>query len=182
MERTHATARKAPNPGAVTAERFKAAFRHHPGGVSLVTADAGTGPVALTATSVSSVSVDPNVLTFSVSVMSSASPVISRADTVVIHLLDSDHLELAKLGATTGVDRFADTAQWSRMATGEPLFHVVRRWIRAEVIGRIPTGSATVIVAQALDVGLGDDGHSAAPLVYHNRSWHRLGAASQFDD
>ena len=37
---------------AITADEFKAAFRNHPGGVAVITADAGNGPVGLTATSV----------------------------------------------------------------------------------------------------------------------------------
>jgi flavin reductase (DIM6/NTAB) family NADH-FMN oxidoreductase RutF len=40
-------------------DEFKALFRGHPGGVAVITADAGDGPVALTATSVASVSADP---------------------------------------------------------------------------------------------------------------------------
>ena len=30
---------------AITADEFKAAFRNHPGGVAVITADAGNGPV-----------------------------------------------------------------------------------------------------------------------------------------
>ena len=56
----------------VSADDFKAVFRGHPGGVALITADAGDGPVALTATSVASVNVDPPLLMFSVTTVSSA--------------------------------------------------------------------------------------------------------------
>jgi flavin reductase (DIM6/NTAB) family NADH-FMN oxidoreductase RutF len=73
-------------------QSFKDLFRGHPGGVAVITADAGDGPVALTATSVSSVSADPPLLTFSISALSSASTTLQRADTVVVHLLDADDL------------------------------------------------------------------------------------------
>lgn len=43
----------------MSAEDFRAIFRGHPDGVSLITADAGDSPVAVTATSVASISVDP---------------------------------------------------------------------------------------------------------------------------
>ena len=78
----------------VTAEQFKAAFRGHPGGVAVITADAGEGPVALTATSVASVNADPPLLMFSVTTASSATKVIVKAETVVVHLLDVDDLGL----------------------------------------------------------------------------------------
>lgn len=60
----------------LSAETFKSAFRSYPGGVSLITADAGGGPAALTATSVSAVSAEPPLLTFSLSARSSSAPAI----------------------------------------------------------------------------------------------------------
>lgn len=162
----------------VSTDDFKAAFRNHPGGVSVITADAGAGPVALTATSLASVSADPPLLVFSVSAFSSSAPTLTAADTVVIHLIDADDLPLAQLGATSGVDRFADTASWTRLVTGEPLFHAVPRWIRARVLNRLDAGGSTIVVAHALQVQVPDT-HSRRGLVYVNREWHHVGEHSR---
>lgn len=43
-------------PKTLSATDFRGIFRRHPAGVTVVTADAGSGPVALTATSVASMS------------------------------------------------------------------------------------------------------------------------------
>ncbi len=141
----------------LSAAEFKAVFRGHPGGVAVITADAGDGPVALTATSVASVSAEPPLLIFSVSALSSASDVLSRAETVVVHLLDAHDLEIAQLGATSGVDRFAETHRWSRLVTGEPVYNDVRAWVRCAVIGRMDAGGSTVIAAHALQAQLERD-------------------------
>lgn len=162
-------------------ERFKAAFRNHPSGVCLVTADAGDGPAALTASSVFSVSVEPPLLVFSLSRLSSAAPTILAADTLVVHLLDAEHVDLAKLGATSGVDRFADTSAWSRLATGEPIFRGVPNWIRGRVVNRLDAGGSTVVVVQALESGPSNES-SAEPLVYHRRTWHRLADETRLPD
>ena len=165
----------------LSADEFKALFRGHPGGVAVITADAGDGPVALTATSVSSVSADPPLLIFSISAQSSAADVLSRAETVVVHLLDAHDLDVARLGATSGVDRFADADRWSRLVTGEPVYHDVRAWVRCAVIGRMDAGGSTVIAAHALQSDLQRDvapGEAGDALVYHNRTWHRLGEHS----
>lgn len=168
----------------LSADEFKALFRGHPGGVAVITADAGDGPVALTATSVSSVSAEPPLLIFSISALSSSADVLSRAETIVVHLLDAQDLELARLGATSGVDRFADTDRWSRLVSGEPVYHDVRAWVRCAVIGRMDAGGSTVIAAHALqsqvvrDVAPGEPGDA---LVYHNRTWHRLGDHSRIE-
>lgn len=165
-----------------SADDFKAAFRHHPGGVAVITATGPDGHVALTATSVSSVSADPPLLVFSVSAQSSAAPTIRRATFVVVHLVEAEGLDIAQLGATSGVDRFADTGRWTTLVTGEPVFHGTR-WLRTRVIDRLDAKTATVVVAQAVQSNVsaeaphpGGDG-----LVYVDRTWHRIGDHSRLD-
>lgn len=183
-----ATSLRMPERGfaaSLSPEEFKALFRGHPGGVAVITADAGDGPVALTATSVSSVSADPPLLIFSISTLSSSAGVLSRAQTVVVHLLDAHDLELAKLGATSGIDRFAQGRGWSRLGTGEPVYDDVRAWVRCAVIDRMDAGTSTVIAAHALESGFGRDiqpGEAGDALVYHNRGWHRLSDQSRIAD
>lgn len=167
------------------AEQFKAAFRTHPAGVAVITADAGDGPIALTATSVISVSADPPLLVFSVSETSSSLPTLSRAETVVVHLLAADQLDLAILGATSGIDRFADTSIWSRMPTGEPYFVNAPVWIRGKIVDRMDAGRSVVLAVEALEARTPERGSPAAdaaqarPLVFHNRVWHALGDDSK---
>lgn len=163
---------------------FRALFRGHPSGVAVITATGPDGPVALTASSVSSVSADPPLLVFSVSAISSATPTILSASTVVVHLLDAEDLEVARLGATSGVDRFADTESWAPLPTGEPVFRGVRAWVRCAIVSRMDAGGSTVIAAHAVQAHVAREVDTdAAPnaLVYHNRSWHRLGEHSRVD-
>src|SRR5699024_4860616 len=103
-------------------DRFVTAFRNHPAGVALVTADPGDGPVAMTATSVCSVDANPPTIAFSASARSSSTPALLRSTQVVVHLLSANQLHLAKLGATSGIDRFADTSLWDRLLTGDIVF------------------------------------------------------------
>jgi flavin reductase (DIM6/NTAB) family NADH-FMN oxidoreductase RutF len=163
----------------LSADEFKLAFRNHAAGVAVITADAGHGPVGLTATSVFSVSAEPPLFVFSLSGSSSSSPTIREAETLVVHLLGADQLDLAKLCATSGIDRFADTSIWDRLPSGEPYFPGAAAWIRGTVINRMEAGSSTVVAVHALEAHLPDDAAEAAPLVYHNRTWHHLGAHSQ---
>lgn len=166
-----------------TPDQYKLAFRLHPGGVALITAETPSGPIAITASSVASVSAEPPILMFSVSVMTSAAAALRKADTVVVHLLSADNLSLAELGAARGVDRFADTSIWSELPTGEPVFTAARAWIRARVLHRIDAGGSTVVVAEAIESSVTDD-HldeygGAEGLVYFNRAWHRIGDGSR---
>lgn len=169
----------------LSAEEFKAAFRNHPAGVALITADAGDGPVALTATSVFSVSAEPPLLVFSLSGTSSSAPTLQRAQTLVVHLLSADQLDLAVLGSTSGIDRFADASLWSRLASGEPYFVHAPIWIRGRIVDRMEAGASTVIAVEGLEARTPERGSAAAdaaqshPLVYHNRTWHALSESSK---
>ncbi|MFJ9243888.1 flavin reductase family protein [Streptomyces sp. NPDC101776] len=170
-------------PG-LSAEAFRGAFRNHPGGVAVVTADTGRGPVALTATSVISVSATPPLLVFSVSVLSSATPTILESSSVVVHLLGADQVDLALLCATSGADRFADTGSWARLVTGEPHFVAAPVSIRGTVAATFTAGASTLVVVNAThayyaapDVAARSD--APRPLVYHNRTWHQLSEQSQ---
>ncbi len=159
----------------LSAAEFKAAFRNHAAGVAVITADAGDGPIGLTATSVFSVSAEPPLLVFSISDLSSSAPTLREAENVVVHLLGADQLHIAKLCSTSGVDRFADLSLWSRLPGGEPYFPSAQSWIRGRVVNRMPAGGSTVFAVHALEASIASDEKLVAPLVYHNRRWHSLG-------
>lgn len=167
---------------AIAAEQFKAIFSRHPGGLVVITAQGPQGPVALTASSLASVSADPPLMVFSLSGMSSSTPAIIAAETAVVHFIDAESMPIAKLAATGGVDRFADPELWSRLETGEPVYHVVPAWIRIRPIERMTAGNSTVIVAQGVQASRPAEGlrelESRDGLAYVNREWHRLGPGS----
>ena len=169
----------------VSADDFKAAFRNHPAGVAVITADAGDGPVGLTATSVASVSTNPPLLVFSLSAHSSSGPALNRAETVVVHLLSEKHLGLAKTFSTSGIDRFADASTWSRLATGEPFLLSASTWMRGKIVNRMDAGDSTILAVEILEINVPVAGKQATedprPLVYHNRTWHALSDSSTIE-
>ncbi|SDY65727.1 flavin reductase family protein [Herbiconiux ginsengi] len=159
-------------------DQFKNAFRRHPAGVAVITADDGSGPVALTATSVISVSAEPPLLVFSLSGLSSSTPVITASRSVVVHLLDASRVDLAVLASTKNVDRFAESVGWHRLPTGEPVYDGVPNWIRGEIVDSMGAGGSTIVAVLALESGLDGTDESKSPLVYHDRTWHHIGEHS----
>lgn len=164
-------------------DEFKFAFRGHPAGVGVVTAEGANGPVAMTVSSLFSVGLEPPTLVFSASAMSSAAPTILHAETLVIHLLGAAQLDLAKLGAKSGVDRFGEGIEWGRLPSGEPYYPNVAAWIRGRVRSVVPAGGSNLVVVEALQSNQHDHGlpDEIAPLVYHNRTWHALSVQSRLD-
>jgi flavin reductase (DIM6/NTAB) family NADH-FMN oxidoreductase RutF len=157
-------------------QAFREAFRCHPAGVAIVSADPGTGPIALTVSSLISVSAEPPLVAFSLSVHSATAAALLRAKTVVIHLARFEDLELAQLAATSGADRFGPDVPWERLPTGEPRYTPMATWFRAELRGTLPLEGATLVAAELLEGDVAPSG--AEPerdsLVYLDRRWHRL--------
>lgn len=167
---------------------FREAFRRHPAGVAVITADPGDRPVAMTVSSLISVSAAPPVVAFSLSTKSASSEPLLRAGTMVIHLLRFADIDLATLCASSGADRFAPEIAWERLATGEPRYTGVATWFRARKLGVLPIEGATLVAAELLEgeVKGGEDPPETHSLVYLDRRWHRLhkeleGAISLFD-
>lgn len=102
----------------------------------------------MTASSVASVSAQPPLLLFSVSALSSAATVRAQAATVVVHFLDAQDIEVAKLSATSGIDRFAHAQTRTRMGIGETVYDGTRAWVRCEVTERVPSDDSTVYVVR----------------------------------
>ncbi|ALE06607.1 hypothetical protein AL755_15955 [Arthrobacter sp. ERGS1:01] len=151
---------------------FKDAFGGHPAGVSIITADIGTGPVGITASSVASVSAEPPILAFSLASQSGSAAAIAVADTLVVHLLTADDLALAQAFASPVAERFTGAMDWSRLETGEPLLGHGGYALRCEVLSRTRAGGSLLVAAAVVGIIAPDTpGH---PMVYHRRGYHAL--------
>ncbi|MFM6974716.1 MAG: flavin reductase family protein [Agromyces sp.] len=168
-------------PSSVTPEQFKLAFRHHAAGVAVITGDDGSGPVAITVSSVFSVSAEPPALVFSLSNTSSAAPHLLAAGKVVVHLLAPEHAQIAVNAATHGANRFGDDVAWDRLPTGEPYYTDVHTWLRGEIVEQIVIGGSTLVVVHVLETHLASDQEPNRALLYHNRKWAGLTQDSYFE-
>jgi flavin reductase (DIM6/NTAB) family NADH-FMN oxidoreductase RutF len=166
-----------PNPStSVDATLFRQVFRRHPAGVAVVTADAGRGPAGVTVTSLASLSAEPPLLSFGISVAASTWPHLRDAQTAVVHLLGAAHTDLARTFATSGIDRFAAPTRWHRLSTGEPVLDNAAAWLRISVQYRHPAGGSHLVIGRVEDVAFAEStlADSTGPLLYHDGSYHRL--------
>jgi flavin reductase (DIM6/NTAB) family NADH-FMN oxidoreductase RutF len=160
-----------PGPG-VGPERFKQAFRNHPAGVVVVTVDAGRGPVGFTATSLTSLSLTPPLVSFGIGVAASSWPHVEHAVSAVVNFLDAEQEDVARRFATSGIDRFAAPTRWHRLpGGGQPVLEGVNGWLRVRVEQVVPAGDHRIVVARVEDSWLDEGG---SPLLFHNGAYHRL--------
>jgi flavin reductase (DIM6/NTAB) family NADH-FMN oxidoreductase RutF len=155
-------------------ERYKAVFRQQPAGVAVITVRHQGRSVGFTATSVISVSAAPPFLAFSLASTSSSWPAIAAARTIAVSFLCAEQDRVSARFATSGIDRFA-AGGWRALPTGEPVIDGALSWVRGRIIDRVRVGDSYLVSVRALESGTRAD---AAPLVYHDRTYHRIGGHS----
>lgn len=161
------------DPALELVDRFKVAFRDHPLAVTLITATTPDGPVGLTASSVSSVAIDPPSVSFSVTRATGTAGALLRAENVQIHFLAPEHVETARQFAFTGGERFTDSQGWSRDADGALQLAGSRGRLTGSIRDTVSVGGSVLVVAEIDGV---EAGSAAQPLVYSDRVFHAFDA------
>jgi flavin reductase (DIM6/NTAB) family NADH-FMN oxidoreductase RutF len=161
---------------AVDAELFRALLRRHAAAVVVVTAP-GEPPAGFTATSFTSVSLDPPLVSFCLANTASSWPAVANADVVAVHVLGPHQVHVARTFATSGIDRFAAHGAWSRGPGGVPLLDDVLARLVCRVARRIQAGDHTIVLATPV-TGLLHADDAATPLVYHDGGYVHLGPSA----
>ena len=147
---------------------FRAAMRRLAGGVSVITAGSGEEISGMTVTSVSSLSVEPPSLIFSVNRASSCWPLLQRHGFFGVNILNAEQVDIAERfsgkDGLKGAERFGGAA-WTERASGVRLLAGALAAIECEAEDIIERHSHAIIIGRVLHVELaGDD----AALAY----WH----------
>ena len=137
---------------------FRDVFRGHPAGVTLITATVDGEPVGLTASSVSSLSLGPLSISFSLMKRTGSAGKLLRSSSMLVHFLNDAQSPIAHSFATSGADRFAESQGWMTAETGEPLLPNSRAVMRARISDTAQAGESTLVAAEVLDVSeISDD-------------------------
>jgi flavin reductase (DIM6/NTAB) family NADH-FMN oxidoreductase RutF len=122
------------------------------------------GPAGFTATSFTSVSLEPALVSFCLGATASALAAVERADRFAVHLPGTENTTLARRFARSGIDRFAGVP-WREHDGGLPLLDGVPAWLTARVTLRQGIGDHVLVVGEVASGG----GHGEGPaLVHHN--------------
>ncbi|MGW4733543.1 flavin reductase family protein [Streptomyces shenzhenensis] len=158
-------------PRFASPDLLRSAFRRHAAGVAVITARGALGPVGFTATSLTSVSAEPPLLSFGIGTGASSWPAIAETGHVGVHILGEHQHELAATFARSGADRFGPPTAWRDGPQGVPVLGGVLAWLVCRVVGRVPAGDHRIVLAE---VELGDADGAGRPLLYHQGGFNAL--------
>jgi flavin reductase (DIM6/NTAB) family NADH-FMN oxidoreductase RutF len=149
---------------------FRGAMRHLAGGVSVITVGRGKDITGMTATSVSSLSVDPPTLIVSVNRESSSWPLLQRYGVFGVNILAADQLDIAERftgkDGLKGKDRFVGE-QWTTRISGAPLLVGALSAIDCEAEDIIERHSHAIVIGRVLDIQT--SGRTAALAYWQGR-------------
>lgn len=158
-------------PQLASPDLLRSVFRRHAAGVAVITAGGRKGPVGFTATSLTSVSAEPPLLSFGIGTGASSWPAISETDHIGVHILGEHQQELAATFARSGADRFGAPTAWREGPEGVPVLDEVLAWLVCRVVARVPAGDHRIVLAEVL---LGDPAGPGRPLLYHQGQFNGL--------
>ncbi|MER7106932.1 flavin reductase [Streptomyces sp. NPDC000229] len=159
---------------AVDETTFRRVLARWPSGVGIITT---AGPDGLrhgmTASSFSSVSLDPPLVLVCLDRRIRSHELVTRNGVFAVNVLGRDHIGLGRrfAGLTPGVtDRFAE-GDWLPGATGSPVLTDAAAWVDCRVRHVYPGGDHTIFVGEVIAAGVP---RITSPLLFHSRSWGQL--------
>ena len=161
--------------GDVEGDRFRAVLRQLAGAVSVIATGSSSSRAGLTATSVTSLAVDPPTVLVTVNRAASAYPTLIAEARFSINLLTDRQQPIADRfagrGGIAGAERFAG-AEWTTLETGAPVLVGALASIDCELDEVIERHSHGILIGRVKAVAIDD---TAGALLYWRAGYERLG-------
>jgi 3-hydroxy-9,10-secoandrosta-1,3,5(10)-triene-9,17-dione monooxygenase reductase component len=141
---------------------YKEVVGHYVTGVVVITALTSEGPVGFTCQTFSSLSLDPILISFAAKSAGRSWLRIREADAVGFNMLAADQADLARVFATSGIDKFADV-RWSKAPHGSPLLEGAIAHLEGQILSVTTHGDHDFAVV-SIDYVQADAG---SPLLYY---------------
>lgn len=146
------------------------AMASFPSGVTIVTTThPDTGHWGFTATSFCSVSMDPPLVLVCLATNAQCHSAFLTATDWRIHLIRSEHADLALQFATRGADKFS-SSRFVFDEGGRPWLDGASIVLSCQTEARHPGGDHTILVGRVTDARMRDE----VPVVYFRRAFHAV--------
>ena len=153
------------------AKELRQAFGHFATGVTVVTtmdsaSENGLAkPLAMTANSFSSVSLDPPLILWSIDKNAQSFAAFERNEHFAVHILHAGQEALSTFCATRNADKFADV-EWQPGLGEAPIFDEFSARFQCRVEHRYEGGDHQIIVGRVLDYSCQNEPQQVQPLVF----------------
>ncbi|GEE01681.1 oxidoreductase [Gordonia spumicola] len=149
---------------------LRQAFACFPSGVTSVGAVVDGAPVGMAASSFTSVSLDPPLVSVCFQNSSTTWPRLREHGRLGISVLAEGHDEICRAISSRSPDRFEDI-EWDVSPGGGLFVHDAAAWLDVVFDSEVPAGDHTIALLSIDGLQINSD---TAPLVFHGSRFRRL--------
>jgi flavin reductase (DIM6/NTAB) family NADH-FMN oxidoreductase RutF len=156
--------------GDLTPDVLRGAFASFPSGITAVAAMRSGRPRGLAASSFTSVSLDPPLVSVCIARTSTTWPALRAAPRLGLSVLAEEHGHVARSLATRGIDRFAGVS-WDRTPNGAVFVHGAALWLDCTRYDEVRAGDHEIVLLCIQQLWTYP---AVSPLVFHGSKFRRL--------
>ena len=152
--------------------RLRRVFGAFPSGVTAVAALVDDAPVGMTASSFTSVSLEPALVSICVAHSSQTWSVLRHAPRIGVSILSAEQEYAGRQLGGKGRERFAGL-DWRATTDGAVFLDGASGWLDTSIVRQVRAGDHHIVVLAVHDL---DADHDVRPLVFHASQFRRLEA------
>lgn len=156
--------------GAFSQGLLRQAFACFPSGVTAFCGIVDDRPEGMAASSFTSVSIDPALVSVCVAKTSSTWPRLSRLPSLGLSVLSAEHGTVARALSAKGIDRFA-SVEWAKTESGAVFVHGATLWLEATPYKVVDAGDHQIVVLEIDSLLMAPD---IEPMIFHRSSFHAI--------
>jgi flavin reductase (DIM6/NTAB) family NADH-FMN oxidoreductase RutF len=153
-----------------TGEQLRRAFSCFPSGVAAICALVDRRPVGMAASSFTSVSVDPPLVSVCIQNMSETWPVLRAQPRLGLSVLAEGHDAACRQLASKHGDRFAHV-EWDAGSDRSIFIRGSSAWMKVSVFKEVPAGDHVIALLEVHGLETADD---TPPLIFHGSQFRRM--------
>lgn len=154
---------------------LRQAFANFPSGVTAICATVDGMPVGLAASSFTTVSLDPPLVSVCAQNTSTTWPLLREANRLGISVLGENQQDDCQQLASKGIDRFERIA-WSADSAGAVLVDGAPLRMSCTIEGEIEAGDHSIVLLRIHEI---ESDATVAPLVFHGSTYRRLASVAE---
>ena len=158
-------------PGGLDAATLRRAFGAFPSGVTAIAGLVANVPVGMAASSFTSVSLDPPLVSVCVAHTSTTWPTLRAAESIGVSVLAEGHADIARAMAARTGDRFANVT-WRADDLGAVFVDGAALWLRCSLRSELSAGDHSIVLLAVETLEIFTD---VTPLIFHASSFRSLG-------
>lgn len=155
---------------------LRTAFGCFPSGVTAICGIVAGAPHGIAASSFTSVSLEPPLVSVCIAHTSTTWPKLAQAKRLGLSVLAAGHHRVARSLAARSTDKFSDV-EWVATTDGAVLVRGSTLWLECAIFEQVPAGDHDIVILRITSLETHPD---IAPMVFHRSAYRELAPAAPY--